>query len=151
MFIDLLLISYALYVYAFKNESNLDSYNMIRKTVNKKDFLNAPDKDSEIKIITLDKCPYSIGAISFLKDNNIPFINYVVNRSRDNDIRDIYGAAHNTFPVIFLNGVYKGGYEDIQYDPEINKLIKSNYNKLKHDREINELIKYNDADRNLLI
>lgn len=60
-----------------------------------------------------ENCPFSRGAISLLRDENVPCHSIVVNENEE--AHRFSKRHHPTFPAVFLAGeVVKGGYQELQ-------------------------------------
>jgi len=58
-------------------------------------------------------CPYCINAETFLNSNNIKYekLDYTQHRDLDSEITTRTG--HRTYPKIYLDGKFIGGYTDL--------------------------------------
>ena len=83
----------------------------------------------KLKLISLDGCPYSMAAKSFLDDLNIKYDLVKVyqenkEKFKTNEIK--------TFPQVYLNNVLLGGFDD----------LKEIYDTLSSKTELDEMIEY---------
>lgn len=76
-------------------------------------------------VFGLNGCPYCTNAIKYLKDNKYKHKYYEMNKYRDifikilKDLNDMYPTLeinmnHETFPVIFYNKKFIGGFDDLK-------------------------------------
>lgn len=66
---------------------------------------------SKVEIITRSRCGYSNLMRDFLVRNEIPFEEYNVNLV-GTDIKKERNVENSTYPAVFLNGDFIGGYTD---------------------------------------
>jgi glutaredoxin len=83
----------------------------------------------KLKLISLDGCPYSMGAESFLDDLNI---NYELVKVYQENKEEYKTKEIRTFPQIYLDNVLLGGYDD----------LKELYDTLSSKTELDEMIEY---------
>ena len=69
-----------------------------------------------LKLILLDKCPYSMAAYKFVKSKNIPYKKIIVSQT----LKNLYKTDKiGTFPQIYINkintigNILIGGYTDL--------------------------------------
>ncbi len=107
----------------------------------------------KLKVIVLENCPYSIAALTLLKNYNIPFNKILVTQNNKHKYKT---AEISTFPQIYIinnstkeeisKGLLLGGYSDIE---EIINIINDNYSndnleaikkklKIKYSKSVND-------------
>jgi glutaredoxin len=83
----------------------------------------------KLKLISLDGCPYSMAAESFLDNLNIKY--HLVKVYQEN--KEEYKTKEiKTFPQIYLDNVLLGGFDD----------LKELYDTLSSKTELDEMIEY---------
>ena len=99
---DILLLS-------FENKIiNISSHNLITN-------------DSRVKAYVLNGCPWSKRAIRLLNSLSIP--HEVILIDNDESFQKIMvKSKHNTFPQIFLDDKFFGGYDELSEQAKLNKL-----------------------------
>lgn len=83
----------------------------------------------KLKLISLDGCPYSMAAESFLDDLNI---NYDLVKVYQENKEEYKTNEIKTFPQTYLNNVLLGGFDD----------LKEIYDTLSSKTELDEMIEY---------
>jgi glutaredoxin len=83
----------------------------------------------KLKLISLDGCPYSMGAESFLNDLNIKYELVKVYQENKEEFKT---KEIKTFPQVYLNNILLGGYDD----------LKELYDTLSSKTELDEMIEY---------
>jgi glutaredoxin len=80
----------------------------------------------KLKVIVLEKCPYSIAAVELLANYNIPFEKILV---KQNNKEKFKTQAISTFPQVYMfndkDQILLGGYSDLE---EIINIINSSKN-----------------------
>ena len=81
---------------------------------------NLKDNQSRVKVYILKNCPWSKRSIRLLDSLSIPYEEILI--ENDKDFQKVNSLSnHNTFPQIFLDDVFFGGYE------ELSKQAKNDY------------------------
>ena len=91
-----------------------DKLNILYKKINSKDII----------IFGLSYCGYSAKTVEYLKQKNIKFKYYIVDKYYDifikllHELSKIYlnlniNIHHKTFPVIFIKNKFIGGYNEL--------------------------------------
>lgn len=80
----------------------------------------------DVKIYTLDYCPFCKRALAFLNDHNVKFTQYKIDGNED-EMRKKLGEEYNiqgdvTVPQIIIDGKRIGGYTDLIEAHESGKL-----------------------------
>jgi glutaredoxin len=83
----------------------------------------------KLKLISLDGCPYSMAAESFLKDLNIKFDLIKVYQENKDEYKN---KDIKTFPQIYMDNILLGGYDD----------LKEIYDTLSSKKNLDEMIEY---------
>lgn len=79
---------------------------------------------NKVVLFGLSYCGYCKSAIKFLKKKDVPFKYYQIDKYYDvffyilNKLIEVhpelaFDTNHKTFPVIFINGKFIGGYSDL--------------------------------------
>lgn len=82
-------------------------------------------RQNVVVIIGLINCPYCEWSIELMKVKNIPFVFFPVdwkdkNAARKEACMAISSSPKNwTFPIVFANGSYIGGYSDLKLAVEM--------------------------------
>ncbi len=90
-------------------------------------IINIPNNDlitnqSRVKAYILNECPWSKRAIRLLNSFNIP--HEVVLIDNDESFQKIMVKSnHNTFPQIFLDDKFFGGYDELSEQAKLDNLI----------------------------
>ena len=70
------------------------------------------DKPARVHIYILPDCPWSKRALKLLDSNNIKYKSYLINS--DEEFKKINNrSSFNTFPQIFINNEFIGGYSEL--------------------------------------
>lgn len=94
-------------------------------------FLSTILCESAVKIITREGCGWSRLMRGFLKERNVPYED--INTSYvGTQIKKDMGVEDATFPAVFLNGEYLGGYIESTRNPKLLNFIGKKEN-LKDD------------------
>ena len=73
---------------------------------------NLINKKSRVKIYILRNCPWSKRSIRLLDSLSIPFEAILI--ENDKDYQNVNSLSnHNTFPQIFLDDIFFGGYDEL--------------------------------------
>ena len=73
---------------------------------------NLNDNKPRVKIYTLKNCPWSKRSIRLLDSLSIPYQGILI--ENDQDFQKVNSLSnHNTFPQIFLDDVFIGGYDEL--------------------------------------
>ena len=74
--------------------------------------INLNDKQSRVKAYILKNCPWSKRSIRLLDSLSVPYDSILI--ENDNDFQKVNSLSnHNTFPQIFLDDVFFGGYDEL--------------------------------------
>ena len=77
--------------------------------------------ESRVKVYILKDCPWSKRAIRLLNSSNITYeVNLIENDESFQKIMAI--TSHNTFPQIFLDNKFFGGYDELSEQAKLDKL-----------------------------
>ena len=77
--------------------------------------------ESRVKAYILKDCPWSKRAIRLLNSLSIPEVNLIDN---DESFQKIMAqSSHNTFPQIFLDNKFFGGYDELSVKANLDNLI----------------------------
>lgn len=88
--------------------------------------------ESAIKIITRDGCGWSRLMRGFLKERRVPYED--INTSYvGTEVKKDMGVEDATFPAVFLNGEYIGGYTDSIKNPKLLDFIEKEEKVADHD------------------
>lgn len=95
----------------------------------------------KLKVIVLENCPYSIGAVELLNNYNVPFDKILV---KQNNKEKFKTSEISTFPQIYIinntEQLLLGGYSDLE---EIIDIINSSKNLDNIKKNIGEKYKTN--------
>ena len=70
------------------------------------------DNQSRVKVYILKNCPWSKRSIRLLDSLSVPYDSILI--ENDMDFQKVYSLSnHNTFPQIFLDDVFFGGYDEL--------------------------------------
>jgi len=72
----------------------------------------------DISIVTRDGCGFSTAIRSFLNDKKLEFSDYNITQN-GHDIRNDLGMREATFPLVFVDNEYIGGYEEAIKNPKL--------------------------------
>jgi len=84
------------------------------------------DADTDTFVIFfIYECPYSMKALDFMKDRNLKYKGYNINSINGGMSRLLqilnqnasminFDPKHKTKPIIFVNGQFVGGFQDLQ-------------------------------------
>ena len=82
---------------------------------------NLIDNQLRVKAYVLKNCPWSKRTIRLLDSLNIPYSLILI--ENDQDFRNVNSLSkHNTFPQIFLDDVFFGGYDELSKQAKIDNL-----------------------------
>ena len=74
--------------------------------------INLNDNQSRVKAYILKNCPWSKRSIRLLDSLSVPYDSILI--ENDNDYQKVNALSnHNTFPQIFLDDVFFGGYDEL--------------------------------------
>ena len=94
--------------------------------LNKKSFSNPESNPATVDIYVLPDCPWSKRALRLLESANIKYNSYVI--SNDEEFRQIsIKSSSSTFPQIFINNRFIGGYSELSNLSANGELIKFIY------------------------
>ena len=83
--------------------------------------LNLIDKKSRVKAYILKNCPWSKRSIRLLDSLSIPYEAILI--ENDHDFQKVNSLSNNnTFPQIFLDGIFFGGYEELSKQAKFDYL-----------------------------
>ena len=84
-----------------------------------KQILN--DNQSRVKAYTLKNCPWSKRSIRLLDSVSIPYEEILIDNDQDfHRVKSL--SNHNTFPQIFLDDVFFGGYDELSKQAKFDYL-----------------------------
>ena len=73
---------------------------------------NLIDNQSRVKVYILKNCPWSKRSTRLLDSLSIPYEEILI--ENDKDFQKVNSLSnHNTFPQIFLDNVFFGGYDEL--------------------------------------
>lgn len=84
--------------------------------------------DNSIVVYSKPYCTYCVKAKSFLEENGIPYNEVVLDVEQDDymalrqELLDMTGGKHTTYPFIFVGTTFIGGYTDLVRHFETNSL-----------------------------
>ena len=82
---------------------------------------NLNDNQTRVKIYILENCPWSKRSIRLLDSFSIPYEAILI--ENDLDFQKVNALSnHNTFPQIFLDDVFFGGYEELSKQSKLDYL-----------------------------
>jgi glutaredoxin len=96
--------------------------------------INNCAENNHVLLLGLSYCPYTSKSKNYLKSNNIKYIYYTVdkyydifidllNQLNNKDSSFEININHKTFPIIFYNNKFIGGYSElIKYDELLHNL-----------------------------
>ena len=74
--------------------------------------INLNDNQSRVKAYILKNCPWSKRSIRLLDSLSVPYDSILI--ENDKDYQKVNALSnHNTFPQIFLDDVFFGGYDEL--------------------------------------
>ena len=74
--------------------------------------INLNDNKSRVKVYILKNCPWSKRSIRLLDSLSVSYDSILI--ENDNDFQKVNSLSnHNTFPQIFLDDVFFGGYDEL--------------------------------------
>jgi len=74
--------------------------------------INSNDNQSRVKAYILKNCPWSKRSIRLLDSLSVPYDSILI--ENDKDFKKVNSLSnHNTFPQIFLDDVFFGGYDEL--------------------------------------
>ncbi len=74
--------------------------------------INSNDNQSRVKAYVLKNCPWSKRSIRLLDSLSVPYDSILI--ENDKDFQKVNSLSnHNTFPQIFLDDVFFGGYDEL--------------------------------------
>lgn len=68
----------------------------------------------KVELYSIDNCPYCDAAKSLLSSHNFNVIEYNLTNNENAKFELVKKTAHRTFPQIFIDGVFIGGYTDLK-------------------------------------
>ena len=95
------------------------------KKILKSNYIDTYSKKARVKIYLLKNCPWSKRAIRLLESSNIKFDSMYINN--DEDFKRVNSLSkHDTFPQVFLDDIFFGGYDElsIQYKENLLESFK---------------------------
>ena len=103
-----------------KNGSDILLVSFDNKTINiSKQKLK--ESKSRVKAYILKNCPWSKRCIRLLNSLSIPYEAILI--ENDQDFQKVNSLSnHNTFPQIFLDGVFFGGYDELSKQAKLDYL-----------------------------
>ena len=82
---------------------------------------NFTEKDSRVKVYILKNCPWSKRTIRLLNSLSIPHV--VILIENDESFHNVMSQSnHNTFPQIFLDNTFFGGYDELSKQAKVDYL-----------------------------
>lgn len=81
--------------------------------------LPRPNPGNEIFIITRNSCQFSHLMRLVLTRDKVPYEDYNIHEPGHHDIRKELNRETATFPLVFVNRKYIGGYEESKTNPEL--------------------------------
>ena len=82
---------------------------------------NKIENTSRVKAYILKNCPWSKRSIRLLDSLSIPYEAILI--ENDKDFQKVNSLSnHNTFPQIFLDGLFFGGYDDLSKRAKLDNL-----------------------------
>ena len=82
---------------------------------------NSSDNQLRVKAYILKNCPWSKRSIRLLDSLSIPYKAILI--ENDQDFHEVNSLSnHNTFPQIFLDDIFFGGYEELSKQAKIDYL-----------------------------
>ena len=94
--------------------------------LNKRSLVNSQDNPANVDIYILPDCPWSKRALIILDSSNIKYNSYVI--SNDEEFKKISNKSSiSTFPQIFINNRFIGGYSELSNLSANGDLIKLIY------------------------
>ena len=82
---------------------------------------NLIDNQSRVKVYILKNCPWSKRSIRLLNSLSIPYETILI--KNDKDFQKVNSLSnHNTFPQIFLDEVFFGGYDELSKQAKFDYL-----------------------------
>ena len=83
---------------------------------------NIIDKQSRVKAYILKNCPWSKRSIRLLDSLSVPYKAILI--ENDEDFQKVNALSnHNTFPQIFIDDVFFGGYDELSKQAKFDYLI----------------------------
>lgn len=67
----------------------------------------------KVEIYIKNPCPYCVAAKNYFKAHNIPYTEYDLTGKYDEMTELKTKTGHMTFPQIFINDEFIGGYDDL--------------------------------------
>ena len=78
-------------------------------------------KISRVAVYVLSNCPWSKRSIRLLNSLSIPYESFLI--ENDKDFQKVNSLSnHNTFPQIFLDGKFFGGYDELSKQSKLDYL-----------------------------
>lgn len=68
----------------------------------------------KVKLYTINNCPYCDAAKSLLKSKNFDVTEFNLTGDEEGKIALLKKTAHRTFPQIFIDDVFIGGYTELK-------------------------------------
>ena len=82
---------------------------------------NSIKKKSRVAAYVLKNCPWSKRSIRLLNSLSIPYESFLI--ENDKDFQKVNSLSnHNTFPQIFLDGKFFGGYDELSKQSKLDYL-----------------------------
>jgi len=83
---------------------------------------------STLELITREGCPHCVAAVNLLESKNVTFTHTALPNT--NEAKDPYKEKYNhrTFPMIVVDGVFKGGNDTLQAmnkNGELDKILNT--------------------------
>ena len=95
-------------------------------SINKTSTVSPKDNPARVDIFVLPDCPWSKRAIKLLDSLNIKYNSYII--TNDEEFREISKKTSiSTFPQIFINNQFIGGYSELSNLSVKGDLIKIVY------------------------
>ena len=83
--------------------------------------INLNDNQSRVKAYILKNCPWSKRSIRLLDSLSIPYEEILIDNDKDfHRVKSL--SNHNTFPQIFLDDVFFGGYDELSKQAKFDYL-----------------------------
>jgi len=94
--------------------------------LNKASFVNSQDNPANVDIYILPDCPWSKRALKLLESSHIKYNSYLITND-DEFIKISNKSSISTFPQIFINNRFIGGYSELSNLSVKGDLIKLIY------------------------
>lgn len=111
-----------------ENDSHVSKYN--EKLIDQKIKTAAKNElhlisNKGITVITRRGCGWSLKALDYLKKNNIKFEHIIAEDTDDNSsLMKVMRRLNQTFPRIYIDGEFIGGFSEAVENPYFNKLVR---------------------------